>query len=398
MREAFFTARPSKSPRGSELPKCGFCGLAKQCESPKMKYKGLGRKQILLVGEAPGAEEDAQNEQFVGKAGKRLEHELSRFAIKMNRDCWKTNAIRCRPPNNTLNPKKILSCQPILLKEIAELRPKIILLLGKTPATVLLSDWWNPKDGFELGKWMGWQIPVQKANCWTSVHYHPSYLERAHSDLVDVVFRKNLKDALSKKARPWPDGPPNYASKIEIEFDDRRAAKRLREIKDGTIAFDYETNALKPEYPGTEIFSCSVYWANRWTIAFPWSGPVLDEMRRILTSTKIQKVGTNIKFEDRWTKLKLGVRVKRWVWDTMLAAHILYQARGITGLKFQCFVLLGQERYDDHIRPYLEPVKGTYLNRITDIPLSDLLLYNGMDSRVCYEVAIRQRRCIKNAK
>jgi len=107
---------------------CGACGLYKGCHSPKMKFHGKGEKKILVIGEAPGKQEDEANEQFIGKAGKRLRHEFKLCDINLNRDCWKTNAIRCRPPANaTPDSKQINYCRPALFAEIKKLKPHYVL-------------------------------------------------------------------------------------------------------------------------------------------------------------------------------------------------------------------------------------------------------------------------------
>ena len=72
----------------------------------------------------------------------------------------------------------------------------------------------------------------------------------------------------------------------------------------------------------------------------------------------------------------------------MLAAHVLDNRPGTTGLKFQAFVLLGQKSYNDHIEPLLETKsKKTHINRIHEIDMDDLLFYNGLDSLLEYKVA-----------
>jgi len=246
--------------------------------------------------------------------------------------------------------------------------------------------------------WLGWNIPLQEQNTWLSVHFHPSYLERANNKLLDKIFRTQLKEACAHTERPWPSGPPDIKKDIIVEYNEDAAARWLSGIKKGIIAFDYEGNALKPEYEGAELVSVSVCRADGKTLACPLSDKVVAEMKRILTSTDIQKIGANIKFETRWTKAKFGVTVRRWVWDTMLAAHTLKQDKGITGLKFQTFVQFGLRPYNEHIEPFLEQVKGSHLNRINEIPLAKLLEYNGIDSRVTYELAKIQRKQICSAR
>ena len=391
MKHGFFTPIELSSPRSrlNYSAHCGACGLAQHCRSPKMCYKGSGGKEILVIGEAPGKQEDRENEQFVGKAGRRLKDELKRCKTNLNQDCWKTNARRCYVEGNpTPTSEEINYCRPALFAEIKKLKPHSILLFGAVAAESVLGHLWNDSGKFVMGKWLDWIIPHQELNCWISVHYHPSYLERQRDDLLDLLFRKHLKHVLKKKGRPWKQ-LPNYQNEVEIIYKPQQVVKALQGFH-GTVAFDYEANCLKPEYAGAEIISCSVSDGKR-TYAYPWVDDAILATSKLLKS-QLPKIASNLKFEERWTRHFLGHRVRNWDWDTMLAAHVLNHTQGITGLKFQSFVQLGQAPYDKHIEPYIKTSKGQCINRIEEIPLKDLLVYNGMDSLLAYEVAVIQKR------
>jgi len=86
----------------------------------------------------------------------------------------------------------------------------------------------------------------------------------------------------------------------------------------------------------------------------------------------------------------MGHRVRNWYWDTMLASHVMDNRPGITSIKFQSFVLLGQSSYDDHIKKFFQSPKGEERNQIDLIDMDDLLLYNGLDSLLQYKVGIKQ--------
>ena len=168
-------------------------------------------------------------------------------------------------------------------------------------------------------------------------------------------------------------------------------------MKGTPIAFDYEANILKPEGEGTKIVSCSICQGGKNTIAFPWEGEVIYTMDQMLKSST-PKIASNLKFEDRWTRVKLGHPVRNWWWDTMIAAHVLDNSPKVTGLKFQSFVLLGAESYDEHISPFLKSTGKSGFNRIDEIDLKDLLLYNGLDSLMEFLVAMKQMKLFKNRK
>src|SRR5688572_528647 len=97
----------SSARRPPTIPKCGACGLLKGCKSPKMPVSGKGAKGILIIGEAPGRDEDIQGRPFVGATGEKLETTLRKLGVEMRRDCWLTNALICRPKANVIE-KEIL--------------------------------------------------------------------------------------------------------------------------------------------------------------------------------------------------------------------------------------------------------------------------------------------------
>ena len=138
---------------------CIKCKLYKGCITPKMKVTGEGEKKILIIGEAPGGKEDEEGIQFIGKAGQVLRSVLNKLDISLDIDCWKTNAVSCRPSENKTPTKRQVSlCRPRVLKAIQDKRPHMIILLG---ATALQSTIGHRYKG-ELGgitKWRGFVIP-----------------------------------------------------------------------------------------------------------------------------------------------------------------------------------------------------------------------------------------------
>lgn len=105
-----------------------------------------------------------------------------------------------------------------------------------------------------------------------------------------------------------------------------------------------------------------------------------------------------MKFEQTWSVLHLGYEVKNWLWDTMLASHVLDNRQGISGLKFQVFVRFGAVDYSSEINEYLtskDKKSGNTVNRIDELIKTEggrrkLLVYNGMDSIFEYKLAMRQ--------
>lgn len=160
---------PSLPELDAQINTCLKCPLGKT----RTKFVfGVGNPhaRLMFVGEAPGADEDAQGEPFVGRAGQLLNKIL--VAMQMKREeVYIANILKCRPPNNrTPIPEEVDACMPYLRKQIALVKPQIIVCLGLTAAQNLLgiSD--------SLGKLRGRLLTFE--NTPLMVTYHPAALLR----------------------------------------------------------------------------------------------------------------------------------------------------------------------------------------------------------------------------
>lgn len=164
-----------------QVAECRACSL---CEQRKQAVLGVGDSSpdYLFIGEGPGADEDAKGEPFVGQAGKLLDSMLAALDIARGNRVYIANAVKCRPPGNrTPEPAEMAACWPYLERQIALLKPKIIVLLGKAAVHAVLHD--DKSLASLRGKRFEYAgIPVV-------VTYHPAYLLR------------NLPD----KAKAWED-------------------------------------------------------------------------------------------------------------------------------------------------------------------------------------------------
>lgn len=122
-----------------ELGDCRRCRLA---EGRKTLVYGVGNPNatLVFVGEAPGADEDIQGEPFVGKAGQLLTRMIEAMGFARE-DVYICNVIKCRPPGNrNPEPDEVAACEPFLKKQLAAIRPRMIVALGKFAAQCLLRD------------------------------------------------------------------------------------------------------------------------------------------------------------------------------------------------------------------------------------------------------------------
>ena len=174
---------------------CTACGLRKTCTQTVF---GVGdeRADWLLVGEAPGAEEDARGEPFVGQAGKLLDGMLAGIDLKRGEDVYIANVLKCRPPGNR-NPEhaEVAQCSPFLTRQVELIQPKLILAMGRFACQTLLdTDASIASLRGRLHRYQG--VPL-------IVTYHPAYLLRSLPDKAkaweDLCFaRRTMADLVSQ--------------------------------------------------------------------------------------------------------------------------------------------------------------------------------------------------------
>jgi DNA polymerase len=155
----------------ARVAECRACGL---CESRTQTVFGVGSREaeLMIVGEAPGAEEDRQGEPFVGRAGQLLNEMLC--AIGLRRDeVYIANVLKCRPPGNR-NPTadEARACRGFLDRQIELLQPKLILSLGGISAHNLLDT------DEAVGRLRRTQHRLGERGVPVRVSYHPAYLLR----------------------------------------------------------------------------------------------------------------------------------------------------------------------------------------------------------------------------
>jgi DNA polymerase len=149
---------------------CTKCGL---CENRGNVVFGVGVQSadILFVGEGPGEQEDIQGEPFVGPAGKLLDQMLCIIDLDRNRNCYIANIVKCRPPGNRdPHESEQEACIDYLRNQVALIRPKIIVCLGRIAARRLIDPEYRITK--EHGKF------VEKNGIWMTGIYHPSALLR----------------------------------------------------------------------------------------------------------------------------------------------------------------------------------------------------------------------------
>ncbi len=135
-------ARPGEQLQAESL--AAACGACRRCGLAATRQqvvvgRGNPNARLLLVGEAPGAEEEACGQPFVGRSGRLLEAMLAAAGLDSERDLYIANVIKCRPPGNRKPSRtEIEACRPWLERQITLVRPQLVLLVGATALEALL--------------------------------------------------------------------------------------------------------------------------------------------------------------------------------------------------------------------------------------------------------------------
>ena len=156
----------------ARVAQCTLCDLH---ESRTQTVFGTGNRDAdwLIVGEAPGRDEDLQGEPFVGRAGQLLNAMLKALGLERGQ-VYIANILKCRPPNNRdPRPEEVLRCEPYLMRQIELIRPKLILAVGRIAAQNLL------KTDTPIGKLRGRVHRLGDTGIPVVATYHPAYLLRS---------------------------------------------------------------------------------------------------------------------------------------------------------------------------------------------------------------------------
>jgi uracil-DNA glycosylase len=175
-----------------DLGDCTRCKLHKQGRKQIVFGVGNPHAELMFIGEGPGADEDEQGEPFVGRAGQLLNNMINAMGVKREQ-VYIANIVKCRPPGNRVpEPSEAGACEAFLRRQIALMRPRLLIALGKTAASNLLNT--DASIGSLRGRLHDCAgLPL-------IVTYHPAYLLRNLVDKSkaweDLCFARETMDRL----------------------------------------------------------------------------------------------------------------------------------------------------------------------------------------------------------
>lgn len=303
--------------------RCDTCPLA--CE-PFVPSEGKKGSMIMVIGEAPGADEVVKGKPFVGRAGqllRRAMEEAGWWKHLQPDEVYLSNSVCCRPPNNrTPTPEEIAACNERLWAEIEWVDPTLIVAMGNPATQALLG---KKKS---ITKFRGTVLKVRDRTVVFTVH--PAHVLRHHSAYSAFVddlrlAMKILTGHVQVEVCEAPDVTPTF---VQNEDDLRRVYAEA--VRAGFCGIDTETYGLRDDvkdaaldpYLGTVrliqiAVPSGVYIVDRLVVrdAYVWD---------LLADASVVKIGHNLKFDLKmlrgsWKGMRIPVRN---MWDTMLAAQL----------------------------------------------------------------------------
>jgi uracil-DNA glycosylase family 4 len=317
----------NKDPRGHCDPNCPR--LHEQIASPRMCGRGVRNAKILVVGEAPGQNEDRRGEPFVGESGKLLRDALDKVGISWN-DMYITNAVKCATANVNQSPNKktIKYCRKYLEKEIEKIDPNVIAVFGAIPLDAVLrrSGITKLKNNILHSDEFGVKvIPI----------FHPAYILRNIGLLDDFIKGVALlKQEAESSAK---------VQKASVEFTHWDQTSDIDGLLDkletcDKIVFDLETSHL--EFTKAKILCIAISWAAGIGVTVKWDGFSKEQLQRfacILNDKNKLKINQNIKFDLEMLKAS-GIDVQGPFADTLLEISLIdenMKEKGLDALVLQ---------------------------------------------------------------
>lgn len=350
---------------------CKACDLSKTCQWVCLWGDGPKQAKVMLIGEAPGRDEDAEGKPFIGKAGRLLEQIFGDVGLE-RKDVYITNAVKCRPPQNrTPTRKEITICRKYLVSEIEQVKPETIICLGVSAIKALTGD-----HRLSVSKARTTKYKYRGAHVRST--YHPASVFRT------PYFYKVLQEDFS---RFFGGAAPRKTARIQELVKPHELWKYLQAFATkGTVALDLETNGLDPFAKNARI----------WTVGFsmeegesfvvpihhrespnPSPETSLAGINQWITSNpEMRVVGHNIKFDLKWLR-QFGCEVKCKVFDTMIACHLLDENYPNKGLKHLAQIYTDMGDYSKELKT-LAKEKDKYPD--LHYPLKALVQYNGDDA------------------
>ena len=365
---------------------CGnSCGLDQGCKNPYLFYDGPENPSILVIGEAPGKEEDDRGHIFIGRSGTFLRNGLEQLGFDVDNEIGFCNVCACRPPDNrTPTKKEMKACTPNLVNTIKSVAPsvKMVLLMGNTPLQAIFGKVGITKI-HGITEYIGGvpYIPL----------YHPAYVLRNEGTTVVDTFIADLEkvgrvyeEVMGSREKTWDYKVLDAAGLEEL----------LPEIeKSDLLAFDTETNTLDMYSENADMICVSFAFNKATGYVVFLSHPDLhiepEELRDRVEALKklfdlpIPKAAQNGMFDIRFLDKVHGIKVRNLKHDTTLMAHLVDEnsQRDLTALTTR--YNSDMAGYDDVMAGEMKKANSLMMN----IPSDTIKQYAAGDALTTWRIA-----------
>jgi DNA polymerase-1 len=399
---------------------CKACPLANcDAQTPKMVPTLAPHTEIYFLAEAPGRDEDEHSgEPLTGPSGALLRSCIPRSARAI---CSYDNIVNCKPPNNrTPVWQEIECCRPRRQHWIAETKPKLVVGLGVVPMHAILGS-----TDIQGMRGRLFAVNIGGHACWFMPTYDPSFLiknarnrERPLNSMLGHCFKMDIKRAFDLVGDL--DVPTIYTDKtVRAGITSYYGSHQIKELrrhldtlsKEPLLCVDLETKGLRPFSANSAIMSIALS-TNDLNIAIAMDHPeskwskdesaeIKQALYRILVGKGI-KVAHNAPFEIEWLAWWLGRDiVNHTAWeDTQMQAHFLDERRG-KQMGGDDERRMGYQKLDFLIKQHFGlAYKSLFkLNKkdMSKSPLTEVLLYNAVDTKFTLQLWIRQTQLLKRS-
>lgn len=378
-------------------PSCTSCGLHETAENVCIRPRGSVRAPIFLVGEAPGKNENQQGKAFVGRAGDML-LDLLAAAHYEDGQFRLTNVVRCIPWEGEPgwngkvrrpSPAELAACQQYINSEIVLLKPEVIVALGNSACEAILG---KKSVGAIRGRkhlrtfeWNG-----REHTCEVIPTYHPASLlyrddpTRRGQVVTDLRMAWNLVFAEAEEH--------DYrilSTKKAVDQFTRQILKAHRAGKLGWVSSDIETDDVHSGNPNpwnteTNIMTVQFSWKERSGVMIPIAhpeSPFATEEGIEFLQPRLKKLfevlpicGQNFRFDATYLKMRLGIDVKNFVFDTRSANHFIHGGNEANDLESMAGHYLGWTGYKEDMARDMMHLRGSE-RHFGNVPLDRLLEY-----------------------
>lgn len=321
---------------------------------------------IVIVGEAPGANEIRTGQPFVGQAGKLLDKVLGRVGIERG-SCYVTNSMLCRPTDSPPPRDAIDACRFRLAAELGAHPRQLIITLGNSALRSITGNH-NLKITHERGRVI--QTPYGPA----IPTIHPAAVLRGYSDFPKLVKDFAYAASLANGMAPKSAGKTTYTVVTEETLP--RAVSFL--LQKPLLAADIETSGYNPKVD--HGLSIAVAWEKNHVAIIPDTLFAHPALRRLFAAKGPRWIWHNGKFDISFLhSTGLAARVDE---DTMLMHYALDESRGTHDLKQLSGDLLGAPDYKKELRRYLPRVSDSF----SLVPRPVLYRYQARDADCTYQI------------